>query len=75
MNHDQIVNLLKESFPNSDIDLVDTVGDGNHWKLNISSSKFSGLSMIEQHRLVYSALKHAMKTDMIHAMSISTSVK
>ena len=73
MGHDEILSLLKKSFPKGKIDLVDTVGDGNHWKVKIVSKRFTSLSTIQQHRLVYEAISKAMKKDMIHAMSISTS--
>lgn len=42
-----------------------------HFKLLIKSHKFSGLSKIKQHQLIYQALGELMQTD-IHALSIKT---
>ena len=44
MNGGDIEALLREGFPDADIELVDTVGDGDHWKAVIASSAFAGKS-------------------------------
>lgn len=43
-----------------------------HFRIKISSSKFNGLRMLQQHRLIYDALGDLMQTD-IHALSIDIS--
>jgi len=40
-----------------------------HFKLHIASARFSGLSPLQRHRLVYAALGDLMQTD-IHALAI-----
>ncbi|MDO8436957.1 MAG: BolA family protein [Nitrosomonadaceae bacterium] len=42
---------------------------GGHYFLTIVSSKFSGLSAIARHRLVYAALGEMMRKD-IHALNV-----
>jgi BolA protein len=42
---------------------------GGHYKLHIVADAFSGKSLIQRHRLVYSALNELMKSE-IHALSI-----
>lgn len=42
---------------------------GGHYILTIVSSKFSGLSAMARHRLVYAALGEMMRKD-IHALSV-----
>ena len=40
-----------------------------HFRVQIASGKFSGLRMLQQHRMIYSALGDMMQTD-IHALAI-----
>lgn len=44
---------------------------GGHYAVKIVSNKFSGHSLIERHRMVYSALEDMMQNE-IHALSIET---
>ena len=46
---------------------------GGHFRLEIVSDKFQGLSVLAQHRLVYQALNDLMKKE-IHALSIHTNL-
>lgn len=43
---------------------------GGHFKLNIVSSEFNEKSLIQRHRMVYSAVDDLMNTE-IHALSIN----
>jgi stress-induced morphogen len=65
---------LKEHFPEAEIDLIDTVGDQNHYQVTIISERFAGLSKIQQHRLVNDSLAVLLKRD-LHALSIKTKTK
>ncbi len=46
-------------------------GDGRHFDATIVSPAFEGLSMIQQHQMVYGVLGDKMKAD-IHALSMKT---
>ena len=63
--------LIKESFPDAIIEIQDLAGDGNHYSATITSSKFSGKSKIEQHKMVYDSLKGKMGNE-LHALAIKT---
>ena len=63
--------VLSDQFPNSTIELEDTVGDSNHYSVKIISEKFNHLSRMQQHRLVYKALKNHLQSN-LHAISIKT---
>lgn len=67
-------NTIKNSFPEADIELKDTVGDSNHYELKITASEFRDMSKIGQHKLVHSALKGCLGNE-LHALSIKTYVK
>ena len=44
--------------------------NGGHFKLHIISDDFSGMNLIERHRLIYSVLGGMIKKE-IHALSIN----
>jgi stress-induced morphogen len=74
MSAEQIETLLRETFADADISVIDLAGDGDHFKAVVRSSAFAGKSRVAQHQLVYAALKGAMH-DTLHALAIETSVK
>ncbi|ACT69191.1 BolA/IbaG family iron-sulfur metabolism protein [Neorickettsia risticii] len=74
----EITRLLLDAFPDvdpeTDMHLVDTVGDKDHYLLKIRSTSFAGKSAVERHRLVVSALGEILK-GRLHSISIETKVK
>jgi len=67
----EIENLIKESIPDAEIIIKDLAGDENHYSATIKSKIFSGKSKIEQHKLVYKALKGKMGNE-LHALALNT---
>jgi len=74
MNLIEIENLVKKAIPDAVIDIQDLAGDNNHYSATIVSSLFKGKSKIEQHKLVYNALK-GKKGKELHALAIKTKEK
>ena len=76
MKAEEIEDLLKESFPSSNIKIDDLAGDGNHYSATIIAKEFKGLSRVKQHQLVYSALKGKMdgSDGQLHALALTTKV-
>ncbi len=68
---DEIKTLIKESIPDAQITIQDLAGDNNHYSATIKSRAFSGKSKIEQHKLVYKALKGKMGNE-LHALALNT---
>ena len=68
---EEIKNLIKESMPDAEITITDLAGDNNHYSATIKSKVFSGKSKIEQHQLVYKALKGKMGNE-LHALALNT---
>ena len=68
---DEIKTLIKESIPDAQITIQDLAGDNNHYSATIKSRTFSGKSKIEQHKLVYKALKGKMGNE-LHALALNT---
>ncbi|MBA4249266.1 MAG: BolA family transcriptional regulator [Candidatus Puniceispirillum sp.] len=69
----KIYNNLRGVFEDAVISIIDTVGDQNHFKLTIHSPLFQNKRLIQQHKMVYTALGSQLCND-IHAMSIETKV-
>ena len=68
----EIEKLIKESIPDAEISIEDLAGDENHYSATIKSKLFSGKTKIEQHKLVYKALKGKMGQQ-LHALALKTS--
>ena len=68
---EEIRSLIKESIPDAQITIQDLAGDNNHYSATIKSRAFSGKSKIEQHKLVYKALKGKMGNE-LHALALNT---
>ena len=65
--------LLVEAFPDAtELDVQDRTGGGDHFQVTVSSPRFVGLSLVEQHQLVYTALERPLADGTIHELRIST---
>ena len=67
----EVVNLIAKKIPNSKI-LVENLKGNDHLQVTVISSEFSGLSLVKQHQLVYSALKEELASEAIHALALKT---
>ena len=68
---EEIKSLIKTAIPDAEIVIEDLAGDNNHYSATIKSKIFSGKSKIEQHKLVYKALKGKMGNE-LHALALDT---
>ncbi|MGE0046299.1 MAG: BolA family protein [Hyphomonadaceae bacterium] len=66
--------LIRDAFPDADIEIVDLAGDGDHYKAIVKSAAFAGKSRVAQHQAVYAALKGRMGGE-LHALALETGVK
>ena len=71
LNLEEIKSLIKEALLDAEISILDLAGDNNHYSATIKSKKFSGKSKVEQHKLVYKALKGKMGNE-LHALALNT---
>lgn len=64
---------LERAFPDaSELAVVDRTGTGDHFQVIVSSGRFRGLSLVEQHKLVYDALAGPLADGTIHELRIKT---
>jgi stress-induced morphogen len=68
---EEIKKMIQEAIPDAEINIQDTAGDENHYSATIKSKTFAGKSKIEQHKLVYKALKGKMGNE-LHALALNT---
>jgi stress-induced morphogen len=65
--------LLRDAFPDAtELEVVDRTGGGDHFQVVVTSARFQGLSLVDQHRLVYEALAHPLGDGTIHELRIRT---
>ncbi len=69
---DELKQRIEAALPGALVTVDDTTGGGDHFRAEIVSDRFDGLSRIEQHKLVYDVFG-AEVGGPIHALSIKTS--
>ncbi|WP_119268477.1 BolA family protein [Taklimakanibacter deserti] len=72
MNASDIERLIKEALPDAHVEIRDLAGDGDHYAANVVSSSFRGKSRVQQHQMIYAALKGRMGGE-LHALALQTS--
>ena len=69
----EIERLILAAFPDARVEIKDLAGDGDHYSATVVSSAFRGKSRVQQHQMVYGALKGQMG-GVLHALALQTSV-
>lgn len=68
----EIEELILKSFPDAKVIIDDLRGDGDHYAAQIVSEQFRGLTRVQQHKMVYSAMDGKMGNE-LHALALNTS--
>ena len=71
---EQVRDILLREFPDAEVSVSGEEGSCS-LTVKIASSVFRGVSMVSQHRMVYSALNDMIASGVLHAVSIHSSVK
>jgi stress-induced morphogen len=71
MDAGDIERMIKEALPDAEVEIKDLAGDGDHYAATIVSSAFSGKSRVQQHQMVYAALRGRMGNE-LHALALNT---
>ena len=69
---DQLSDLIRASLPDAHVEARDWAGTGDHYDVRVVSSRFAGVPLIDQHRLVYAAVNAALADGRLHAIQIKT---
>jgi stress-induced morphogen len=73
MNASDIERLIKVRIPDAEVTIRDLAGDGDHYAATVIAESFRGKSRVQQHQLVYEALKGQMGGD-LHALALQTGI-
>jgi stress-induced morphogen len=73
MNAGDIEALIKAALPDATVTIRDLAGDGDHYAAEVVSASFKGKTRVQQHKLVYDALRGNMG-GALHALALQTSV-
>ena len=74
MESNEIERLIKEALPDARVEIRDLAGDGDHYAATVVSPSFKGKSRVQQHQIVYAALKGNMG-GVLHALALQTSAE
>jgi acid stress-induced BolA-like protein IbaG/YrbA len=67
---DKVETMIKTALPDAQINVQSH--DGEHFEVTVIAAAFEGKRRVQQHQLVYGAVKEAMATEAIHALALNT---
>ena len=73
MDAHDIETMIKTAIPDAKVTIRDLAGDGDHYAAEVVAESFRGKSRVQQHQMVYEALKGNMG-GVLHALALQTSV-
>jgi stress-induced morphogen len=73
MAADDIERLIRDAFPDAEIEITDLAGDGDHYAARVVSEQFRGMNRVARQRAVYAALGGRMGGE-LHALQLTTDV-
>jgi stress-induced morphogen len=71
MPAEDIVAMIEGALPGAVVEMRDLAGDNDHWAAKVTAPQFTGLSRVQQHKLVYEALGGRMGGE-LHALQLTT---
>ena len=71
MDAGEIKRLIEARIPDAQVTITDLAGDNDHYAAMVKSSAFRGKTRVQQHQMVYDALKGRMG-GVLHALSLQT---
>lgn len=72
IDNESLTALIRAELPDAQVQIFDRTGTMDHFNVTVRSSEFAGKTLIEQHQLVYGALKSALKDGRVHAVELKT---
>jgi stress-induced morphogen len=72
MDAREIEKMIKDAIPDARVTIRDLAGDGDHYAAEVVAESFRGKSRVQQHQMVYEALKGNMG-GVLHALALQTS--
>lgn len=73
MSAKEIETMIREGLPDAEVTIKDLAGDGDHFAAYVVSESFRGKTRVQQHKMVYDALRGNMG-GILHALALQTAV-
>ena len=73
MSPGDIEDLIKTGIPGAKVVIRDLAGDGDHYAAEVVAEALRGKTRVQQHQMVYDALKGNMG-GVLHALALQTSI-
>ncbi len=72
MSPAEIEGMIKAAIPDAQVKIEDLRGDGDHYAAYVVSTAFKGKTRVQQHQMIYEALRGRMGNE-LHALALQTS--
>ena len=73
MDAAMIEQLIREGLPDAQVTIEDLRGDGDHYAAHVVSAAFKGKTRVQQHQMVYQALRGRVGNE-LHALALQTGI-
>ncbi|MCU0839624.1 MAG: BolA family transcriptional regulator [Rhodospirillales bacterium] len=73
MEANEIEAMIRAALPDAHVTIEDLRGDGDHYAALVVSAAFKGKTRVQQHQMVYDALRGRMGGQ-LHALSLQTAL-
>ena len=70
----EIKEMILEILPDAEVQVQDMRGDGSQFAAQVVSKEFIGKNRVQQHQMVYKAMKGKVGAE-LHALSLQTSAQ
>ncbi|MBV9150092.1 MAG: BolA/IbaG family iron-sulfur metabolism protein [Candidatus Eremiobacteraeota bacterium] len=72
IDNESLRHLILHAIPDARVEIFDRTGTMDHFNISVTSAQFAQKSLIEQHQMVYAALRTALKDGRVHAVELKT---
>jgi len=72
IDNESLRRLIVDQIPDAQVELFDRTGTMDHFNVTVTSAQFAQKSLIEQHQMVYAALRPALNDGRVHAVELKT---
>ena len=72
IDNGSLTQLIRDRIPDAEVGVIDRTGTMDHFNVTVRSKAFAGKTLIEQHQLVYGALRDALADGRVHAVELKT---
>ena len=68
----QVKAAIETQIPGARVEVQDLTGGGDHYQVLVVSDRFAGKGLVQQHQMVYAAVREEMDSEAIHALALKT---